>query len=229
MKKKIVTVIAVLVLIIGALIFLYPRICQWFFDQQVSDYVDQFEEDIKGSENDPLLEELYQKLLAENKRLHEEGQKALKDPFSYETPGIDLTVYGLSDNSIGYVVIPKINESLPIYLGANEENMKKGAVHLTETSYPIGGVNTNCVLAAHRGYYKAAMFKDIDKIEIGDEVFIKNFRETLRYKVMETKIIMPDESDQIMIQEGRDMVTLLSCHPYGYNRQRYLVYCERDE
>ena len=229
MKKKVITIIAVLVLLAGMLIFMFPMISQWFYDKNVTDYVGKFENEVEDPTNDELLEALYQRLLAENQRLFEEGQSELKDPFSYETPGIDLTAYGLSDNSIGYLVIPRIDERLPIYLGANEENMKLGAVHLTETSYPIGGLNTNSVIAAHRGYYRASMFKNIDQLKPGDEVFIQNFRETLRYKVAETTVIMPDESDKILIQEGKDMVTLLSCHPYGQNRQRYVVYCERDE
>lgn len=234
MRRKIIKSLALLVLLTGSGIFLLPRIYQWNYEREVTRYMERFEEDINNKidenlENIQLQSELYLRLLAENIRLYEEGQKGLKDPFSYEAPGIDLTAYGLKDNSIGYLVIPSIDQTLPIYLGASLENMEKGAVHLTQTSYSIGGINTNTVLAAHRGYYQALMFAEIDKIQLGDEVFIRNFRETLRYKVVETKAIMPDEVDQILIQEGKDMVTLLSCHPYGQNRQRYLVYCERDE
>ena len=229
MKRKVITVLAVIVLLAGISIFLLPTIFQWYYNQTVTEYIERFEEDTTDPEDNGLLEALYQKLLAENQKLFDQGQSELKDPFSYETPGIDLMEYGLKDNSIGYLVIPKIDERLPVYLGASEENMKKGAVHLTETSYPIGGVNTNSVIAAHRGYYRANMFKNIDRLQVGDEMYIQNFRETLHYKVVETTIIMPDEVDKILIQDGRDMVTLLSCHPYGQNKQRYVVYCERDE
>lgn len=116
---------------------------------------------------------------------------------------------------------------LPILLGANDENLEKGAAHLTETSYPIGGQNTNCVLAAHRGYNRAAMFRDIEKLEIGDEIHILNFRETLTYRVAELRVISPTDVEELLIQEGRDLVTLVTCHPYRYNYQRYVVYCER--
>ena len=105
--------------------------------------------------------------------------------------------------------------------------MKQGAAHLTNTSYPVGGWNTNCVLAAHRGYSRTAMFRDIELLEPGDEVVIENFRETLTYEVTETKVIAPDEIQEVLIQEGKDMVTLITCHPYRENRQRYVVYCER--
>ncbi|MDL2251174.1 class C sortase, partial [Lachnospiraceae bacterium OttesenSCG-928-J05] len=170
---------------------------------------------------------LYEFLKAENERLYAQKQKDLKDPFSYEIPGINLSTFGITDNLIGFLTIPRIEETLPLYLGANEQNMTKGAVHLTQTSYPIGGNNTNVVIAAHRGYYQANMFRHIDKLEIGDNVYIKNFRETLTYQVVETKIINPDAINEVLIREQRDMITLLSCHPYMYNYKRYVVYCER--
>ena len=116
---------------------------------------------------------------------------------------------------------------LPILLGANTENMKEGAVHLTETSYPVGGENTNCVLAAHRGSSRAAMFRDIEILEIGDEIIIRNFRETLTYRVAELRVISPTDVQELLIQPGRDLVTLITCHPYRHNDQRYVVYCER--
>ena len=100
-------------------------------------------------------------------------------------------------------------------------------MHLTETSYPVGGENTNVVLAAHRGYYQAAMFRKIEKMEIGDEIIIRNFRQTLVYKVCGTEVILPDEIEKVLIEEGRDLVTLVTCHPYGQNSNRYIVYCER--
>ena len=105
--------------------------------------------------------------------------------------------------------------------------MKKGAVHLTETSYPIGGVNTNSVIAAHRGYGKATLFRHIDKIGVGDKIHIRNFKEELTYEVYETKIINPDDVSELEIQEGQDIITLITCHPYRVNTQRYIVKAKR--
>ncbi len=104
---------------------------------------------------------------------------------------------------------------------------QKGAAQLTETSMPIGGNNTNMAVVAHRGYSYAKMFREIEKLKIGDEIFITNFWETMTYKVERIEVISPDEIDKIRIQEGKDMVTLVTCHPYPHNYQRYLVYCER--
>jgi sortase A len=106
--------------------------------------------------------------------------------------------------------------------------MAKGAAHLSQTSLPVGGMNTNCVIAGHRGYSGAAFFRYVPELKPGDEVIISNLWETMTYVVTETKIIMPNEVDQILIQEGRDMITLLTCHPYASGgKQRYLVFCDR--
>ena len=105
--------------------------------------------------------------------------------------------------------------------------MRLGAVHLTGSSYPIGGNNTNSVIAAHRGYYKTSMFRHIDNIKIGDRLYIKNFRETLLYRAVEIAIIDSNDIGKLGIQDNKDLVTLISCHPYPFNYQRYVVYFER--
>ena len=123
--------------------------------------------------------------------------------------------------------IPKMDLELPIYLGATTEHLAGGAAQLSQTSMPIGSENTNCVLAGHRGWYGALFFRHIELLEIGDEIMITNLWETLTYTVSEIKVIEPNEIDEILIQPGRDLVTLLTCHPYGSGgRYRYVVYCE---
>ena len=106
--------------------------------------------------------------------------------------------------------------------------MAHGAAILSQTSMPIGGENTNCVIAGHRGYQGIPYFREIEKLQLGDHIYITNPWETLTYEVTEFKIIDPDASDQILIQDGKDMVTLLTCHPYrSHGKYRYVVYCER--
>ena len=229
------TVTAIILFLAGLAVLLYPTCTDLLYKegvrQQKSGFIQQLEEaaeNIPEASISPLpFEELYQELKRRNETLFAERQKELKDPFSYQQPGIDLTEYGLDGNVIGFISIPKMEVELPILLGANTENMREGAVHLTETSYPIGGENTNCVLAAHRGASRTAMFRDIEKLEIGDEIYIENFREILTYRVVELRIISPTHVQELLIQEGRDLVTLITCHPYRHNYQRYVVYCER--
>ena len=106
--------------------------------------------------------------------------------------------------------------------------MAKGAVHLGETSLPIGGENTNSVIAGHCGWNGAHYFRYLSDLEPGDEIIITNLWETLTYTVTDSKIIDPNETDSILIQEGRDMLTLLTCHPYASGgKQRLLVFCDR--
>ena len=130
---------------------------------------------------------------------------------------------------IGVLWIPRLNEELPVYLGANASNMAKGAALMGQTSMPLGGVNTNAVIAAHRGWSGIPMFRNIQSIQIGDKIQITTPWETLIYRVCELKIISPDDTEEVLIREGRDLVTLLTCHPYTQNYQRYLVIAERSD
>lgn len=176
--------------------------------------------------NSEILDYLYTKMQEYNRSLNENGQ-TIVDAFSYETPSFDLTQYGLKDNIIGIIEIPKINVNLPIYLGATKENLNKGATHLSQTSIPLGGKNSNAVIAAHRSLVRNPFFKNIDKLDIGDEVKIKTLWKSLTYIVTERKVISPYDSSEILIQENKDLVTLITCHPYGETSERYVVYCER--
>lgn len=173
-----------------------------------------------------LLARLYSDMVKYNRDLYESGQQLL-DPFAYSQESFDLTKYGVYDNIFGYISAPSINLKLPIYLGASTDNMWLGATQMTGTSIPIGGNNTNAVVAGHRGVINMTMFDNIVFLEEGDSVFVNNLWYELEYKVVKTEIILPNESDKVKIQPGKDMLTLLTCHPYGYTSYRYLVFCER--
>lgn len=227
-RKKRLRSAAILLFLIGLLLACYPVLSNWARNALQS--IDSRHYGVEQSRADPsgqeALEELYREMQQYNERLFREGQK-LTDPFAYEQPSFDLTQFGLPDNIVGYLSIPKLGIQLPVYLGASRENLRKGAVHLSQTSLPIGGVNTNAVIAAHRGLASQAMFLHIDRLEKGDPVTISNFREGLRYRVTDIEIIAPDEIQKVLIQPGRDLLTLVTCHPYPTTRQRYVVYCER--
>lgn len=227
MKRKILIIISIIFMIIGITLFCFPHISNFVYEQGVERDREEFVEKISKDENEELLEKLYKKLQEENQKLYEDMQNNLVDPFSYEQPAIDLSEYGIYNNVIGYINIPKMNVDLPILLGANSSNMLKGAVHLTETSYPIGGINTNSVIAGHRGYGRATLFRHIEKLEIGDEIYIKNFKEELTYIVYDIKIIEPDDFEELKIQSGEDIITLITCHPYRINSHRYIIKAKR--
>lgn len=181
------------------------------------------------AEPEPLpYSELLTAMEGYNKQLWEEKQSGLCDPWSYQQPSFTLGDYGLEDEVFGVISIPKLDIEMPIYLGASYGHMELGAAHLSQTSLPIGGENTNCVIAGHRGWGGGSYFRYITDLAPGDEVIVTNLWETLRYTVAETKIIRPNEVDEILIQEGKDLLTLLTCHPYASGgTYRYVVYCER--
>ena len=165
-----------------------------------------------------------------NEAIYTQGQAGLSCEYDYQKPSFTLTQYGLADEVFGVISIPAMELEMPIFLGATEQHMADGAAHLSQTSLPIGGENTNCVIAGHRGYNGASYFRYIDKLKVGDLVSVTNLWERLTYRVCEIKIIDPHDVTEILIQPGRELLTLLTCHPYASGgRQRYVVYCERVE
>ena len=174
--------------------------------------------------------ELWADMVRYNEAIYTQGQAGLSCEYDYQKPSFTLTQYGLADEVFGVISIPAMELEMPIFLGATEQHMAEGAAHLSQTSLPIGGENTNCVIAGHRGYNGASYFRYIDKLKVGDMVSITNLWETLTYRVCEIKIIDPHDVTEILIQPGRELLTLLTCHPYASGgRQRYVVYCERVE
>ena len=163
-----------------------------------------------------------------NARIYVNRQEGLNSRSAYAISHFDLCSYGLSSEVFGVIRIPAMDLEMPLYLGASDANMANGAAVLAQTSIPIGGESTNAVIAGHRGWNGYKYFMDIELLQLGDEVTITNLWETLTYEVVEIKIVSPDDVDAILIQPGKDMITLLTCHPPNSGgRYRYLVFCER--
>ena len=224
--RKLVRIIAIILLIVGIGFFTYPIALREAFDIQANKEIDQFDQ-LKTTNDDNLLyAELRRAMFEYNEKLYLSGQSGLIDQLSYEKPDFLLSDYGIDSDILGYITIPAIDIKLPIYNGASKENMAKGAAYLAHTSLPVGGENTNCVIAAHTRYKSIYMFKRITELNVGDKIYITNFWETLVYQVVETKVIDPNDSQNIYIKANRSLITLSTCHPYPDNYQRYLVYAE---
>lgn len=223
MKRNLMNKLGIILIGIGTFLFLSPVFSAYKQQKNADQEIKAFEKEKKiQKEKDPLYKEaqLY------NQKIYKEGQKNLKDVWSYRTSPIELKD---GKSNFGYIRIKKMNVKLPLYLGATLENMRSGAAIMGETSLPLGTKNSNCVIAAHRGYEGIPYFREIEKLKVGDRVIIKNPWEKLTYRVEEIKIIQPNDSDQIKIRKGKDMVTLLTCHPYrSHGKYRYVVYCIRD-
>ena len=190
--------------------------------------VEEVQEVSEQAEEPMPFEELYRSIQTYNEWLVTINQGNLTNSVSMAIVPFTMKDYGLPDEVFGVLRIPVMDLEMPIYLGANDENMAAGAAVLTQTSIPIGGESTNSVIAGHRGWNGYPYFLDIEKLQVGDLVYIKNIWEELTYKVTAIRIVYPDDVDAILIQPGKDMVTLLTCHPPNTGgKYRYLVYCER--
>ena len=230
----------------GLAIFLYPYLWGAMVDREISLNAQDF---LNRDETEPTIPEVivtidsptepeetraYPELWADmvryNETIYTQRQAGLSCQYDYQKPSFRLSDYGLGDEVFGVISIPAMELEMPIFLGATEQHMADGAAHLSQTSLPIGGTNTNCVIAGHRGYNGASYFHYIDKLKVGDLVSVTNLWERLTYRVCEIKIIDPHDVTEILIQPGRELLTLLTCHPYASGgRQRYVVYCERVE
>ena len=236
MKRRI-NVCLIIVLFFGGLaLFAYPLLNGLRLESEAASAVEVFQQAAVQSTPAPPAaspmptpyNELLQAMRDYNEEIYLNGQSGLSDPWSYEAVSIDISRYGIADGVIAVLTIPKLELEMPVYLGASYDNMAAGAAHLTETSLPIGGNNTNCVIAGHRGWNGAPYFLHLDQLETGDEIFVTNLWETLSYTVSEVKIIEPYEVDEILIQPGRELLTLMTCHPPNTGgRYRLLVVCER--
>lgn len=234
MLRKLNILLFALVFLIGLGLLLYPIINGAIIDDAIQNNADAFiNNDSTGDrteqpENNRPYAQLWEAMQKYNAGLLNTQSELLRSVDDYIKPSFVLTEYGLEDNIFGVISIPKLDVSLPIYLGASDQNMANGAVHLSQTSLPIGGEDTNAVIAAHRGWNGASYFLNIHKLAAGDTVTVTNLWETLTYEVTEIKLIAPNEAKEIYIQEGKELLTLMSCHPIGSGgKQRYLVFCER--
>ena len=225
--RKISLLLAALLAVAGICVMLWPTFTGSRLESYAEEAAQTFLEERKQEQQHPELLAALQKY---NRQLYTEKQCNLVDLEACETPAADLTAYGIADEIIGVLEIPAMELAMPVYLGASDDNLAAGAAVLGNTSAPIGGANTNCVIAGHRGWRGADYFRHIDKLAVGDEVVITNLWETLAYTVADIQIIQPHEVEKIKIQPNRDLLTLLTCHPYASGgRQRYVVYCVRTE
>ena len=243
-------ILAALLLLSGCIILLYPSLNGLWVDYTMRRDAQEFLSYVEvkpftqgeGIPSETVLQEgaaeevappaehtqLWLDMKAYNEAIFREGQEGLSNPTAYEESSFSLADYGLESEVFGVLSIPRLEMEMPIYLGASKQNMANGAAVMGQTSLPIGGSNTNCVLAGHRGWNGAAYFLYINQLEPGDMITITNLWETLTYEVVETQIISPNDVDAIHIQPNRELLTLLTCHPPASGgKQRYLVICER--
>lgn len=224
--RKTALVLAALLAVAGICVMLWPV----FTGDRLQADTDAAVQEFLAERDEP--EQQYPELLTDlqeyNRQLYAEKQCNLVDLEACEEPAAELATYGIEDEIIGVLEIPAMELTMPVYLGASDAHLASGAAVLGNTSAPIGGDNTNCVIAGHRGWRGADYFRHIDRLQVGDTVKLTNLWGTLTYIVSTIQIIQPHEAEKIKIQQNRDLLTLLTCHPYASGgKQRYVVYCER--
>lgn len=224
--RKASLVLATLLAVAGICVMLWPVFTGHRLQSGAATAVQEFLTD--RDEPEQQYPELLAALQSYNQRIYNEKQSGLVDLEACEELAADLTTYGIDDEIIGVLEIPAMELTMPVYLGASDDHLAAGAAVLGNTSAPIGGNNTNCVIAGHRGWRGADYFRHIDNLAVGDTVKLTNLWETLTYTVADIQIIQPHEVEKIKIQPNHDLLTLLTCHPYASGgKQRYVVYCEK--
>lgn len=207
-------------LLVGIGIMLYPTIADWWNDMHQSQAIATYQKAVSDN-SAQRNQEMWDAAVAYNQSLpRDNGRFQLSDEekAQYESL-LDVTGTGI----MGYVDIPKINVSLPIYHGTDDTVLQIAIGHIPGSSLPVGGLGTHCVVSGHRGLPSARLFTDIDQLNEGDLFTLNVLGQTLTYQVDQIRIVLPDQLDDLAIDEGQDLCTLVTCTPYGVNTHRLLV------
>lgn len=211
----------ILLFITGFLIASYPIISNWYYTVENNNQIVDFKEAVDEM-SQAEIDERIDLARAYNETL---DPSKLADPYTdREKKGVENYARMLeAREKIGYLDVPKINQQIPVYAGTSEDILQKACGHLEGTSLPIGGKSTHSVITAHRGLPQVKLFRDLDKMEVGDVFYYTNVKETLAYQVDQILVIEPWNFDPVLVVEGKDYMTLLTCTPYMINSHRLLV------
>ena len=230
MKKALPTLLIIFVFLAGIAVFLYPTLSNYLYEKNSSKAITEHSENLAKLSPAAIAEEKeaikrYNKSLSEN-------AVVLTDPFdpdAYPITDGEYTELLAFDDVMAYIEIPAIDVYLPIYHGTKEETLLIVVGHLENTSLPAGGESTHAVLSAHCGLPSARLFTDLHLLKEGSLFRIHVLDEKLTYQVYDIETVNPDDSSSLFIQEGEDLVTLITCTPYGKNTHRLLVHGRRIE
>ena len=220
------TLILILIFLVGLSMLLYPSVSDYWNSLHQSRAITEYAEQVANLDDD-RYDELWQETQGYNQTLL---TKADRYELSDEEQAEYESLLNVSGNGIiGYIEIPDIKCSLPIYHGVDEAVLQIAVGQIEGTSLPVGGKSTHCVLSGHRGLPSARLFTDLDKLAEGDQFLLRVLDETLTYEVDQIRIVEPHEMDALEIEEGKDYCTLVTCTPYGINSHRLLVRGHRVE
>ena len=225
-KSHLTTILLVVVLLAGLSLLLYPSFSETWNSFHQSRAIASYAEQV-ATLDDGTYDRLWQSAQAYNAAMAGDSVAyALSDDrkADYEAQ-LDVSGLGI----MGYIEIPSIGCSLPIYHGTNEAVLQIAVGHLEWSSLPVGGEGTHCVLSGHRGLPSARLFTDLDKLVVGDIFMLRVLDEVLTYEVDQILIVEPQELSALQPEAGKDLCTLVTCTPYGINTHRLLVRGHRIE
>ncbi len=218
--SRLMTLLIVVVFVAGLSFLLYPTVSnlwnQAHQSRAIATYTEQVEK-LDDSSNKEMLKAA-RKYNKELLKKADHWKLSKKDKKKYESL-LDVSGTGI----MGYIEVPKIDCSLPVYHGTDEGALQIAIGHLEGSSLPVGGKSSHCVLSGHRGLPSARLFTDLDQMEEGDTFILNILGHKLAYEVDQIKVVLPEEMSDLEIQEGKDLCTLVTCTPYGINTHRLLV------
>ena len=226
MKNRLWGLARLLIILVGVGILVYPSVSEYLFEKNSSVAVSTYDDSIRRMEQ-AHMDELRSQAEAYNRRLAQDNgysKPALDEYNNPITPEDYWDILNVDGNGMmGYITIPRIHVTIPMYHGTEEEVLQVAIGHLQNTSLPVGGESTHAVLSGHRGLPSKALFTDLDQVQIGDVFYLTVLNETIYYQVDQILTVLPNETDALAITKGEDHVTLVTCTPYGVNSHRLLV------
>lgn len=226
--------VVALTTIAGSALLLYPAAAAWFSSVEQSQEIDKLTQGIKDLGAETLRQRIAEArhynqglggggaAVAANERLPLANDPQPEDQQKYST-----MLRGDTEGLMARIKIPSIKVDLPIYHGTSNAVLKHGIGHLEGTALPVGGESTHSVVTGHRGLATAELFTNLDQVKADDTFTVEVFGETLTYKVTETLVVEPEDTESLLIQPGKDLMTLVTCTPLGINSHRILVTGER--
>lgn len=219
-KRDPLTKVLIVMVCVGLALFLYPAVSNWWNGRHMDDAAATYDQTVSHSSEDDL-KAMRKAAVAYNKTLLTQGDR-------YHLSDAQMSEYtnllNPSGNGVmGQVIIPKLGLELPIYHGTSNEVLAEGIGHIPGSSLPVGGASTHCVISGHRGLPTSELFTNIDQLVEGDTFELHVLGKTLTYQVDQIRIVLPDQVQDLAIEPGQDLCTLVTCTPYQINTHRLLV------
>jgi sortase A len=225
-KLKTITKILIIVCFIGLSLLLYPTVSNYWNEKHATHAIISYVEEMDWFDEEQFKEVWNNAVVYNTDLTRRENVFVLpEEMISRYQENLNITGTGI----MGYIEIPKLDVSLPIYHGTSNSILQRAIGHIDWTSLPVGGESTHCVVSGHRGLPSAKLFTDIDKLREGDTFELMILDTTLTYEVDQIRTVLPDEVDELQIVNGKDYCTLVTCTPYGINTHRLLVRGHRIE